>query len=152
MEHQSQDQTTSPGITEVVSAFPAQHVAQARSRDLLPAPEQASTSLMDDAATEAMAAIFGAGTRPREALRQQIQINAAALDSGDTSAMLHTLSRQSTALEIGMHGLLVAMAKATSAEHRLVLAKAAATLHGAALRSLSAIQQINREPSPRTVT
>jgi hypothetical protein len=45
-------------------------------------------------------------------------------------------------LDLATYGLLTALASAKTAEQSLTLAKAVATIHGAALRSLSAIRQL----------
>lgn len=113
---------------------------------LLPAPDQGdqtTASLLDQAAASATAALYGPDVQPRDGLRQQIKSNADLLASGDTDAMASALSRQATALEMAMYGLLAALNAATKPDHRLALAKAASTMHGAALRSLSAIRQIS---------
>lgn len=110
---------------------------------LLPSPDQTTASLLDQAAASATAALYGPEVQPRDGLRQQIKANADLLASGNTSAMSESLSRQSVALEMAMYGLLAALNAATKPDHRLALAKAVATLHGAALRSLSAIRQIS---------
>lgn len=111
---------------------------------LLPPPAyQTTASLLDEAAAAATAALYGTDTPPREALRLQIKANADLLASGDTAAMASALSRQATALELAMYGLLTALAAAKTTDHRLTLARAVATLHGAALRSMSAIRQIS---------
>lgn len=113
----------------------------------LPAPDQRdqTASLLDQAAASATAALYGPDVQPREGLRQQIKENADLLASGDTKAMSSTLSRQAVAIEMAMYGLLAALNAATKPDHRLALAKAVATLHGAALRTLSAIRQISLE-------
>ena len=110
---------------------------------MLPAPDLTTANLLDAAAASATAAIFGADTEPREGLRRQIKANADLLASGDTNAMSVALARQATALDLATYGLLAALAAAKTPDHRLALAKAVATLHGAALRSLSAIRQIS---------
>ena len=113
---------------------------------LLPAPDQGdqtTASLLDQAAAAATAVLYGPDVQPRDGLRQQIKANADLLASGNTTAMAESLSRQATALEMAMYGLLAALNAATKPDHRLALAKAVATLHGAALRSLSAIRQIS---------
>lgn len=103
----------------------------------------APASLLESAAAASIQAMLGTEAPPtREALALLIQENTALIASGDSQAMAAALSRQSTALEAGMHGLLSAMARATSPEHRLTLAKAAATLHRACLSALSAVHQI----------
>lgn len=105
--------------------------------------EQTTPTLLDVAAAASIQAMLGTEAPPtREALALLIQENTALIASGDGQAMAAALSRQSTALEIGMHGLLSAMSRATNPEHRLTLAKAAATLHRACLSALSAVHQI----------
>lgn len=100
-------------------------------------------SLLDAAATASIQSMMGTEAPPtREALALLIQENTALIASGDKQAMAAALSRQATALEIGCHGLLSAMARATNPEHRLTLAKAAATLHRACLSALSAVHQV----------
>lgn len=123
-----------------------------KAEGLLPVPDQTTATLPDDAAAAAMAAMYGPDIQPRDALRQQIKANADLLTSGDTVAMSEALARQATALDLATYGLLAALAAAKTADHRLVLAKAVATLHGATLRSLSAIRQISgSEQAPRAI-
>jgi hypothetical protein len=110
---------------------------------LLPSADLTTANLLDAAAASATAAIFGPDTEPREGLRRQIKANADLLASGDTAAMAAALARQATALDLATYGLLAALAAAKAPEHRLALARAVSTLHGAALRSLSAIRQIS---------
>lgn len=103
-------------------------------------------TLLDQITTATVAAVMGNSARPnREALRALIAENCALIATGDTKQMAAALARQATALEVGVCGLLSVMSAATTPDQRLALAKAAAILHGAYLRSLSALRLINRE-------
>ena len=114
---------------------------------LLPLPDQTTANLLDAAAASASAALYGADIEPRDGLRRQIKANADLLATGDTTTMAESLSRQATALELAMYGLLAALNAARNPDHRLALARAVATVHGAALRSLSALRQISIGPA-----
>jgi len=124
---------------------PGEPVSPSEYREPTALQPSKQTTLLDGAATAAIHALLGAEAPPtREALSQLIKENTALVASGDKAALASALARQATALEVGMHGLLAAMARASKPEHHLTLAKAAATLHGACMRSLGALHEVRK--------
>src|SRR5258708_4443979 len=102
--------------------------------------------LLDNATRAVVEAVLGeSAPTNKEALTAMLQANRELMTSGDSRAMAAALSRQGVALEMAMNGLLVVMAKTAAPEGRLDLARAAAVLHAACLRSLSALHQINKD-------
>lgn len=104
------------------------------------------SALLEETTATVVASLLGTSVPPtRAGLQALIAENAGLLARGDGASIAAALARQATALEIGCLGLLAVMAEEGSGEHRLALAKGAASLHGAWLKSLSALHQIHRE-------
>jgi hypothetical protein len=104
------------------------------------------SALLDGATLAVVEALLGERAPPtKEARVALIDTNRDLLTAGDSKAMAGALARQAVALELSMSGVLAAMARAGRAADRLALARAAAVLHKACLRSLSALHQVNKD-------
>lgn len=104
------------------------------------------SALLDCATLAVVEALLGERAPPtKEARVALIDTNRDLLTAGDSKAMAAALARQAVVLELSMSGVLAAMARAGRAADRLALARAAAVLHKACLRSLSALHQVNKD-------